>query len=498
MNRKIHIIFLILSLFILSCGGGGGGESISPNTPPSTPESVLATGGNGVVRLSWGNASESSQDTLESAGGGTTYNIYWSTTAGVVKKTGTKISGADNPYYHNGLSNNTTYYYVVTAENQYGESNESAEVSAKPSSDSLPLPPTHIATMSLNEQVIVRWTPTETEDVNTSHNLYWSTFSGVTKTTGEKIADVVSPYTHEGLSNGTSYYYVVTTVNQRGESIESEEASAKPDNTFSPPPAPTEVTATAGDRQVTISWSAVGNALSYNLYYANESSASWTEITGVTSPYTHANLAQGSVYYYAVTAVNGYGEGSRSATVSVTIPDSRNDICVALGDSITVGYGVTYAQSYVPLLSAAWGKTIYNEGVLGALSSYGANIIDSVLDEYNPKYITIFYGNNDDGFYNVDWIISNLRSIIVKAKANGTEPVIATLTPVFGTWAWRKSSEVTLNERIRQLASEEGIACADLEASFGWNESYILSDGMHPNSAGHKIIANTFRSALTR
>ena len=48
------------------------------------------------------------------------------------------------------------------------------------------------------------------------------------------------------------------------------------------------------------------------------------------------------------------------------------------------------------------------------------------------------------------------------------------------------------------MAAEEGVACADLEAALNWNSAYILDDGMHPNSAGHQIIANTFYQALTR
>jgi lysophospholipase L1-like esterase len=89
--------------------------------------------------------------------------------------------------------------------------------------------------------------------------------------------------------------------------------------------------------------------------------------------------------------------------------------------------------------------------------------------------------------------------MIRRAKANGTKPVIATLTPVFDQWAWRKTSEIILNQSIRQLASEEGINCADMETAFGWNPAYIFHpDGMHPNNEGHRIIANTFYSALTR
>jgi lysophospholipase L1-like esterase len=209
-------------------------------------------------------------------------------------------------------------------------------------------------------------------------------------------------------------------------------------------------------------------------------------------------------YYYVVSAVNNYGESADSAIVSVAIPNSNDlqDVCVAMGDSITTGWGsANYADTYVPRLSAIFGKTVYNKGANttdGPQSSYGAALIDGILAQYNPKYITIFFGANDVGFYSVDWTIGNLRYVIQRAKSHGAKPVVATLTPVFGQWAWRKPYVVALNQRIRQLASEEGINCADLEATFGWDSAYIISDGMHPNSAGHLVIANTFYGALIR
>ena len=98
---------------------------------------------------------------------------------------------------------------------------------------------------------------------------------------------------------------------------------------------------------------------SYNIYWstsADVSSKNGTKIAAVASPYTHAELKQGTVYYYVVTAVNGYGESTDSARVSVTIPDYRKDVCVAMGDSITAGSFVNYAESYVPRLSASLGE----------------------------------------------------------------------------------------------------------------------------------------------
>jgi hypothetical protein len=66
-------------------------------------------------------------------------NIYWSTTSGVTKTTGTKITGATSPYTHTGLTNGTTYYYVVTAVNSYGESSESSQVSGTPTNGPITL-----------------------------------------------------------------------------------------------------------------------------------------------------------------------------------------------------------------------------------------------------------------------------------------------------------------------------------------------------------------------
>jgi len=60
------------------------------------------------------------------------YNLYWSSSAGVTKANGTRVGVAAASYDLGGLANETTYYFVVTAANQAGESSESAEVAAFP------------------------------------------------------------------------------------------------------------------------------------------------------------------------------------------------------------------------------------------------------------------------------------------------------------------------------------------------------------------------------
>ncbi len=89
------------------------------------------------------------------------------------------------------------------------------------------------------------------------------------------------------------------------------------------PSAPTGVTATPGNAQITIAWNAVSGATSYNLYFSTSPGVTTasTKVAGVTSPYVHTGRTNGTRYYYRVSAVNAAGEGPLSSEVSA-IPQS--------------------------------------------------------------------------------------------------------------------------------------------------------------------------------
>ncbi|MCZ6690904.1 MAG: hypothetical protein O7H41_15030 [Planctomycetota bacterium] len=238
--------------------------------------------------------------------GAISYYIYWSTLPGVTKATGTPIPEVTAPFVHTGLVNGTPYYYVVTALNPVGggaESTESVEVSATPLE-----PPTGVLATGATSQVSIYWNPVAGVS---SYNLYWSTAPGVTKATGTQIPGITTaPYPHNGLANGTTHHYVVTAVIGADESVESVEASA------TPLAAPTGVSAAAAAiDKVTVDWSPVTGATSYNLYWSDAPGVTKMTgmlIPGLTAPYLHMGLTTGQTYYYVVTATNLVGGGAES------------------------------------------------------------------------------------------------------------------------------------------------------------------------------------------
>ena len=181
--------------------------------------------------------------------------------------------------------------------------------------------PTSVSATAGDGQVTLSW---DSIPGATSYNIYWAYYLGVSKTYNEGvISSATTTYTHTSLTNDTTYYYVVTTVHSGGESDESSEVSATPSAVGTTPSAPTNVIATTGDEQVTISWDSVSGATSYNIYWATWSGVSKTDYEGKiadisTTSYTHTGLTNGTSYHYVVTAENDYGESDESDERNVT------------------------------------------------------------------------------------------------------------------------------------------------------------------------------------
>lgn len=103
-------------------------------------------------------------------------------------------------------------------------------------------------------------------------------------------------------------------------SIQAVQVSAQSGSVITTPTSPV-ITAITGDAQNTITWSTVSGAVSYNIYWSadgTDPTSSSTKIEGVTSPYIHTALTNGTLYKYAATSVNAFGESVLSTIISAT------------------------------------------------------------------------------------------------------------------------------------------------------------------------------------
>jgi hypothetical protein len=202
-----------------------GTPSAPDNDPPATPTGLVATPGDSQIILDWADNTE--QDL---AG----YNVYRSMTAG---EPYTKINAAlvqTSDYVDSSVANGTTYYYVVTAVDlSSNEGSYSGEVSSTPI-DMPPAAPTGLVATPGASQVSLNWNDNGEADV-VGYNVYRRTEGGSYPLTPINVTLLTtSDYLDLAVTNGVTYYYVVTAVDSAtptpNESGDSSEVSATPDS----------------------------------------------------------------------------------------------------------------------------------------------------------------------------------------------------------------------------------------------------------------------------
>jgi fibronectin type 3 domain-containing protein len=342
LSNRHHRLWLVslLAVNLAGCVGYGGGSNTKPGggSAPAAPTGLSATAANAQVNLSWSASS-----------GASAYYVKRSTTSGGPY---TQIAApiATN-YSDNNLSNGTKYFYVVSAYNSYGQSSNSAEVGATPAAPATPpAAPTGLQAAGGNAQVSLTWTASTGA---TSYHVKRST------TSGSGYAQIAAPtaanFTDTTVTNGTTYFYVVSALNAIGESANSAQANATPVAPATPPAAPTGLQATGGNAQVSLTWTASTGATSYHVKRSTTSGSGYAQISAPTAANcTDTIVTNGTTYFYVVSALNAVGESANSAQATATPANVAADVTITIDPTKSK-----------PISPYIYGMNFYN-GVTGA------------------------------------------------------------------------------------------------------------------------------------
>ncbi len=290
---------------------------------PGPPTGLAATAGDKKVSLSW---------TRPASKGGAAiigYDVYLGTSShGESADPVNQSLIAATSYQVTGLANGTTYSVTVKAVNAADlHSAASAEASATPVSPATaPGSPTGLIATAGSAQVTLSWTaPASAGGARiTSYDVYEGTTANV-RLTAPVTSSKGTSATVKNLTDGTTYYFKVTAVNQVGAGSASGVASATPAAPITAPGYPTGLTAVPGRGRVTLSWtppaSDGGTGISgYLIYEGTSPGGPATLVTSVrTTSYPVTGLTDGTTYYFTVAAVNdarrqGKDSGEASAT----------------------------------------------------------------------------------------------------------------------------------------------------------------------------------------
>ena len=161
---------------------------------------------------------------------------------------------------------------------------------------------------------------------------------------------------------------------------------------------------------------------------------------------------------------------------------------VALGDSITAGFGASSNNDYVARLTARTGNSILNAGRIGDTTGDALNRLDSAVLSRNPDIVIVFLGGNDVlQSIPMPTRVSNITTIVQRIRQDGAAVILihmgSGVLDAFGG-------------ALPGIASQTGstLVTGVLEGIFGGPG--FMADAVHPNDAGHAIIADRIEPAL--
>ncbi|PRX74304.1 S-layer family protein [Cohnella sp. SGD-V74] len=278
------------------------------------PRNLIGTAGDRQVTLSW--------DVVNFAD---SYEVYkYEGATGPVTTDDWELVARDinvTTYEVTELTNGTGYAFAVKAVSTLGDS-DFTDAAAIATSSTVPDAPSGVSATAGNGQAVVSFT-VPTNNGGSAITGYTVTALVNGSATGMTETGTASPITVSGLTNGTAYTFSVRATSALGDSSESDPSGEVTPRTV--PGAPTRVSATAGNGQAVVSFTAPtnngGSAITgYTVTALVDGSATGMTATGTASPITVTGLTNGTSYTFTVRATNAAGDSAESSPTEPRTP----------------------------------------------------------------------------------------------------------------------------------------------------------------------------------
>ena len=433
--RISAVILFVLSIFLI--------HSCKKDKP--TPPIITTTAASAITQTT---ATSGGNITSDGGASVTAHGVCWSTTSGPTTALSTKTTdGTGTGIFISSitaLTAGTVYYVKAYATNSAGTAYGN-EISFTSTASIVPILTTTAAS------AITQTTATSGGNVTsdggaavTARGVCWSTTTGPTTALNTKTTDDTGTgiFTSSitALTAGIVYYVRAYATNSAGTAYGNELTFTTSAVTLTVPGAPTIGTASAGNTQVVITFTApVSNGGSVITGYTVTSSPGNFTGTGSASPILVTGLTNGTAYTFTVTATNAIGTSlASSASNSITpstVPGAPTGVSattgnaqatvtftapVSNGGSAITGYTVTSSPgnfigsgSSSPITVTGLINGYANTFTVTAINAIGNSLASSASNSVTPLGpIT----DKDDNVYNIVtigtqvWMAENLKT----------------------------------------------------------------------------------------
>lgn len=185
---------------------------------------------------------------------------------------------------------------------------------------------------------------------------------------------------------------------------------------------------------------------------------------------------------------------------------------VCFGDSVTgVYYHTGSRRAYTDMLGIALRQIapqakveMINAGISGHTTENALARIDRDVIAHKPDLVTVMFGLNDMTRVPLESYRENLKAIVQRCRAAGSEVILATPNNVITSADRPTEKLIQYGDAIRQVGIELKVPVCDvyreLDAMRHHSETewrLLMSDAIHPNMAGHKRIATCLAQSIT-